>query len=211
MSAISKRQRFEIFKRDSFQCVYCGRKPPEVLLTVDHLIAVSKGGGNDPINLATACQDCNGGKSNRPLTQLPPASATTRQEQQERLDQLRALSELSIAKHEHEQEMIEILSDHWMRVEGDDPEEFRVSKKIEASLRMFLKRLPVDEILDAIDIAHARHPECINQKYFCGVCWKKIRDREASKPANLGLREEPTPYTTQSNGITQTVEQTEPQ
>ena len=44
---ISKKTRFEIFKRDSFTCQYCGRKAPDVLLVIDHIEPVSKGGTND--------------------------------------------------------------------------------------------------------------------------------------------------------------------
>src|SRR5206468_1089485 len=59
---LTKRQRFEILKRDSFTCQYCGRKPPEVSLEVDHRIAVYAGGSNHPSNLVAACVDCNRGK-----------------------------------------------------------------------------------------------------------------------------------------------------
>ena len=55
--------RFEILKRDSFTCQYCGRKAPNVILHVDHIIPVSKGGTNIKTNLVTACQDCNLGKT----------------------------------------------------------------------------------------------------------------------------------------------------
>jgi hypothetical protein len=61
--AISKRQRFDIFNRDSFTCRYCGKTPPNVLLVVDHIIPISKGGTNDSDNLATSCEQCNQGKS----------------------------------------------------------------------------------------------------------------------------------------------------
>jgi len=42
--AIPKKTRFEVFKRDSFTCQHCGRKAPDVVLQVDHLKPVSKGG-----------------------------------------------------------------------------------------------------------------------------------------------------------------------
>jgi 5-methylcytosine-specific restriction endonuclease McrA len=42
--AMTKRTRFEVFKRDKFACQYCGRKAPEVLLRVDHIEPHSKGG-----------------------------------------------------------------------------------------------------------------------------------------------------------------------
>jgi 5-methylcytosine-specific restriction endonuclease McrA len=36
--AISKKLRFEVFKRDNFTCQYCGRETPEVILEADHVI-----------------------------------------------------------------------------------------------------------------------------------------------------------------------------
>jgi hypothetical protein len=65
---ISKRTRFEVFKRDMFSCQYCGKKSPDVVLHVDHIKPVSKGGKNTITNLITACQDCNLGKSNIELS-----------------------------------------------------------------------------------------------------------------------------------------------
>src|SRR5687767_268821 len=66
--AISKKTRFEVFKRDGFKCQYCGKCAPDVILNVDHIHPVSKGGENDILNLITACEDCNGGKSDRLLS-----------------------------------------------------------------------------------------------------------------------------------------------
>src|SRR5262245_45542433 len=68
--AVTVRTRFEVFKRDEFTCQYCGRKSPEVVLEVDHIIPVSDGGTDDPINLWTSCWDCNRGKADVPLNTL---------------------------------------------------------------------------------------------------------------------------------------------
>lgn len=65
--SMTKKTRFEVFKRDSFKCQYCGRTSPDVILTIDHLHPVAKGGENDLLNLITACEDCNSGKSDRTL------------------------------------------------------------------------------------------------------------------------------------------------
>lgn len=65
--SISKKLRFEVFKRDKFTCQYCGRKAPDVILEVDHIEPVSKGGTNEITNLITSCRDCNRGKSDRKL------------------------------------------------------------------------------------------------------------------------------------------------
>lgn len=68
-------ERFEILKRDDFRCTYCGRGAAEgVMLHVDHIHPKSKGGGDEPSNLTTACAECNGGKGARLLSETgkPP-------------------------------------------------------------------------------------------------------------------------------------------
>ena len=50
---VSKKLRFEIFKRDNFTCRYCGKKTPEVVLEIDHIIPKSKKGKDDESNLIT--------------------------------------------------------------------------------------------------------------------------------------------------------------
>ncbi len=65
--AISKKARFEVFKRDDFMCQYCGAHPPSATLHVDHIVAVISGGGNDLNNLITSCSFCNLGKGARDL------------------------------------------------------------------------------------------------------------------------------------------------
>jgi hypothetical protein len=59
--------RFEVFRRDDFRCTYCGRKPPEVVLHVDHVNPWSLGGRTNINNLRTACSDCDLGKGARKL------------------------------------------------------------------------------------------------------------------------------------------------
>lgn len=54
--------RFSVLQRDSFTCQYCGRKSPDVILEIDHIIPKSKGGKNKKENYQTACKDCNIGK-----------------------------------------------------------------------------------------------------------------------------------------------------
>ena len=64
---ISKKIRFEIFKRDSFTCQYCGQEAPKVVLNVDHINPVKNGGDNNILNLITSCFECNNGKRARLL------------------------------------------------------------------------------------------------------------------------------------------------
>lgn len=59
---VSKKMRFEVFKRDGFKCRYCGSSSPEVVLHVDHIHPVKEGGKNTLLNLVTSCESCNLGK-----------------------------------------------------------------------------------------------------------------------------------------------------
>lgn len=76
---VGTRTRFLVFERDNFQCRYCGRRPPDVTLQIDHLTPVAAGGDNKPANLLTSCRTCNAGKSDKMLeeTGLPPVDAET--------------------------------------------------------------------------------------------------------------------------------------
>jgi hypothetical protein len=65
--------RFDVFRRDNFTCVYCGRGSPEVTLHCDHKLAHSKGGSDDKENLVTACEDCNFGKGAKNVNRAPSA------------------------------------------------------------------------------------------------------------------------------------------
>ena len=65
--AIPPGVRFEVFRRDSFTCQYCGRRAPNVVLHVDHVVPVIAGGTNELANLRTACSICNLGKGSRRL------------------------------------------------------------------------------------------------------------------------------------------------
>lgn len=63
--SVSKGMRFDIFKRDKYKCVICGRSPatePQLTLHVDHIVPLSKGGETTLSNLQTLCSECNLGK-----------------------------------------------------------------------------------------------------------------------------------------------------
>lgn len=60
--SIPPKMRFEVFKRDSFTCQYCGKMAPDIILEVDHIKPVCKGGNNGILNLITSCFECNRGK-----------------------------------------------------------------------------------------------------------------------------------------------------
>ena len=58
--------RQNIFKRDGYQCMYCGGREN---LTLDHVVPKSKGGRDTWKNLVSACQKCNSLKGNRTPSQ----------------------------------------------------------------------------------------------------------------------------------------------
>ena len=72
---ISQMTRPNIYARDHYLCLYCGAKegatrivngkPTRVLLTLDHILPASRGGGFWWDNLASCCVECNRKKGDR--------------------------------------------------------------------------------------------------------------------------------------------------
>lgn len=67
-SAMTNDLREAIKKRDNYTCCICGNsvfKEPNLLLEVDHIVPISKGGKTDASNLQTLRWRCNRAKSNK--------------------------------------------------------------------------------------------------------------------------------------------------
>lgn len=65
---MTKKLREHILSRDNYTCCNCGnsiQKEPNLLLEIDHIIPVSKGGRTEEGNLQTLCWRCNRAKSNK--------------------------------------------------------------------------------------------------------------------------------------------------
>ena len=62
--------RLFIWERDGGNCRYCGRALLFSETSIDHVLAVTKGGTDDADNLALACWDCNSSKGNREAPDL---------------------------------------------------------------------------------------------------------------------------------------------
>lgn len=171
--AISKRVRFEIFKRDEFTCQYCGQTPPKVILHIDHVIAVANGGTNDQDNLVTSCEPCNLGKGARSLKSVPESLADKARIVAEREEQLLGYQAILEAKRER-------LDDEKWRVaeilEPGSPEK-GMSRQWLASIKQFIDKLGVHEVMEAAEIARANKYWGGNTmfRYFCGICWRKIK------------------------------------
>lgn len=173
--SISKKTRFEVFKRDEFSCSYCGKKPPHVTLEVDHIIPVSRNGGNGIDNLITACFDCNRGKSDIPLTSIPESLSDKAARIKEAESQLRALRKMAAMKEQR------IEDDAWSVVHalyGDEKNEIRRDWFL--SIKRFNERLDLADVIRAAEIAATKkaHASDSRFKYFCGICWAMIKETQ---------------------------------
>ena len=178
---MSKSLRFEILRRDSHACRYCGAKAPEAQLVVDHVIPVSLGGLDSADNLVTACRDCNAGKGSTP----PDASLIAEVKQsQEKYELALALAGLKMEIERQEVEgLVAEFHEAWCSTMpsfaqpglGDLP----LPEKLGDTLKTFLsKGLGWETIIDCVQIAAgASHVAQRSRfRYFCGICNAKIRE-----------------------------------
>jgi hypothetical protein len=117
--SLPKRLRFEVFKRDSFKCQYCGASAPDVLLHVDHIHPLAGGGEpNDITNLITACDTCNLGKGARVLSDGAVAAKRKAQldQLQERREQLEMMSEWQRGLIDLDEQAAMACADLWKQV-----------------------------------------------------------------------------------------------
>lgn len=172
--SLSKKTRFEVFKRDGFVCQYCGAHPPEVVLHVDHIDAVAAGGTNDIDNLITACEPCNAGKGARALSAVPETLQNKAARLVEIEDQIAGFRGIQDAKRTR------LEDDSWViaaALRGRD-EIDRFDRRDLASIRNFLTKLDFHSVLEFAELAYVRvpHSDYSRFKYFCGCCWSRIRE-----------------------------------
>jgi hypothetical protein len=170
-TAVSKRVRFEIFKRDNFTCVYCGTKPPNTVLEADHILPVSKGGTNIMENLITSCFDCNRGKSNISLQNIP---ATL--EDKALIAAAKAEQYKEYLKHIKQIENIDVqLVDMVEAAYNDFYPNFYLTPKFRVDIKMFIDKIGVAAVCEAMRISCSKLDAYQSLNYFCGICWNKIR------------------------------------
>lgn len=173
---ISKKTRFDVFKRDGFRCQYCGACPPGVLLHIDHITAVANGGSNETDNLLTACEPCNLGKGARELGSVPESLQSKAVRIQEAEEQLLGYQEILRARADR------IASEVWEVAEVLWPgsSEKGANRKDLLSIKQFVERIGVVTVIDMAEVAKAAKPYGgqAQWRYFCGCCWRTIRRQD---------------------------------
>lgn len=155
--AISKSLRFEVFKRDSFTCQYCGAKAPDVILQVDHVHPVAAGGDNELLNLITSCVSCNSGKSDKTLDDN---STIVRQRDQladlqERREQIDMMLEWKRGLAKNDDYVVEQLASYWAELAPP----YTLTAAGKRVLVKLIAAHPMDRIMDAMRVAASQYLE----------------------------------------------------
>jgi len=156
---ISKKTRFEVFKRDSFTCQYCGQKAPDIILNIDHIEPVKEGGSNELFNLITSCFPCNNGKRARKLDDNSVLAKQRDKLQyiQERKEQIEFMLEWKKSLENVEEEYIEMIIDYI----NSKIKPNTLNDNGKTNIIGWLKKFKVEEILEAVDLSAEK-----NIKYY---------------------------------------------
>lgn len=154
---ISKKLRFEVFKRDSFTCQYCGKSAPDVILNVDHIKPVKLKGTNDILNLITSCFDCNSGKK---ATELSDQSVLKKQlSQLDELNEKRNQLELMVKWRDG----LKNIDDEYLLVAVKEIEDkiapHALTDSFKKDLKLAIKKYGINKLLDAVDIAYEKYKD----------------------------------------------------
>jgi len=145
---LSKKIRFEIFKRDNFTCQYCGKKPPETELEIDHIIPIANCGTSETLNLITSCHDCNNGKRNIPLSDVDIINKQNFEIKKlriERKDIEKEIKEREILQGNNEYALCYV-SNYWTMNTG-----YELTNNGRQILKGWIKKYGLGTILDKID------------------------------------------------------------
>jgi hypothetical protein len=177
---ISKKTRFEVFKRDNFTCQYCGKSSPDVILEVDHINPVSKGGDNDIVNLITACRDCNSGKGARQLSDNEVLKKQQKQleELNERRQQMQMMVEWKEELAGLDDEMIDKIQDIYTQATGNIFTDYG-----RGIIRKLIKKCGFSEVYESARIAIEQYNSNLENagsvvfNYIERICHSRWRDK----------------------------------
>ena len=168
--AIPKKVRFEVFKRDRFTCTYCGRKAPDVILEVDHIVPVAEGGKDDILNLTTSCRDCNRGKGKRKLSD---ASAVEKQraaleDAQERREQMEMMLQWQRDLKDYEDKLVDFVEEILL-------EPYNEGCRLNMEWRMLIKRhIHNFGLEDVVQAAYVAREKYVNESCLARGNWYSV-------------------------------------
>lgn len=179
--------RFKIFERDNFCCQYCGKKPPQIILHIDHIHPVKHGGGNEDLNLITSCQDCNFGKRDKILKNPLKTDVKQEIENLEEVEQQVKMYYKYLKKIKNIKEkdpIIELLCETWQEQSNHTNSFTDIGKK---NLKGLLRNNLAEDIIEAMKIAwtNTRIEEDQKFKYMCGVLKNLKLKRDNPEQAKL--------------------------
>jgi hypothetical protein len=156
--SLSKRTRFELFKRDSFTCQYCGSKAPDVLLEADHIKPVSKGGTNALLNLVTSCWDCNRGKSDKEITDN--SMLDKQRKQLDQLNERRQLIEMMMNWHnelaaQSEYEVTQA-AEYFIKASGYSG---YLNETATKTMHSHVRKYGLNAVLEAVNAIQVKYPQ----------------------------------------------------
>lgn len=176
--AVSKRLRYEILRRDSYTCRYCGRSAPEVRITVDHVVPTALGGSDGADNLVAACVDCNAGKSSsNPDAPLVEDVSDAAVRWGRAVAQAAQAMTSDVESERETQDAFLTVWERWSYGADDGCRHVPLDPNWKDSLRALLARgLPLKVINECVDIAMRRDAVLVGNKfkYFCGIAWRKV-------------------------------------
>jgi len=173
--SLSKRLRFSIFTRDGYTCRYCGKQAGDVILHIDHIIPVSKGGTNDESNLITSCVDCNLGKSNIGIDAVAPTEMDRLRMIQEALEQrTAAMFAAECAKNKIQRESS--LADFWRDLTGRDSVDIGTLHVVNSYLREYGEEMVYAWVAKAA--MSCKWSDTAMGKYISGCKRKHIEQNE---------------------------------
>ena len=187
---ISLKLRFEVFKRDGFTCQYCGRKTPEVILELEHIIPLSKGGTDELDNLTTSCFECNRGKG-KSLLDTVLKDRDIHDETillAEREFQLAEYNYLKKKIRERENNEIAELTDYFSSKIHGEPISLTKNEFPGYLVRQCLKTMSYIDIFELIDVAidiTSRDPKgdyhtVAAAKYLSAILRNKLKETKSS-------------------------------
>lgn len=188
--AVSKRLRYEILRRDSHTCRYCGASAPSTPLRVDHVTPVALGGTDTPDNLVTSCEPCNSGKSSSTVDATLVANVSS--------DALRwaaALEQAAALLLEQEQPKLEYREaflaewNRWGTGKGEARKTVELPGDWKPSLERFrVAGLPAWAWGDIVDtsMGYDKVLEDNKFKYCCGIAWNKVTELQETARRVVG-------------------------